>query len=281
LPSIVLAYILAGAAAYLGYRAGALSGSGAVAGCIVGGTVFGFGGSAWAILLIIFFVSSSALSFFKASDARKRAAAQTFEKGGRRDAAQVLANGGVGALIAFLSWLAPQSVYLALFAAYAGTLAAATADTWATEVGVLSKRRPRLITTGRPVPPGTSGGVTWLGSTASFAGALFLGLCAALVGVLTLAPLSATQPFVILLAASAGGVAGSLVDSLLGATVQAAYWCPQCQQATESSRHRCGTESELVRGLPQVNNDIVNLLATLLGALVAGVISLVMYNWVA
>ena len=273
------AYLAAGVVAYLGFRAGALSASGAVAACLVGGTIFGFGGVGWAILLALFFISSSALSFFKARDSRKIKAAETFEKGGRRDAAQVFANGGVAALIALLAGVAVYpfidlagNPYLPfLFGAYAGALAAATADTWATEIGVLSRTAPRMITTGRVAEAGTSGAVTWIGSIASIAGALFIGLAAALLAVI-FGP-SQDISLGLMVAALTGGVAGSLADSLLGATVQATYWCPRCQKATESHMHRCGTETQIRRGLAFVNNDLVNLMATVAGAAVAGAIS--------
>jgi uncharacterized protein (TIGR00297 family) len=299
--SLLLAYLLAAAIAYAGYRARALTVGGAVAACLVGGTIFAFGGLAWAVVLVFFFVSSSALSFLKSADERKQRAAQTFEKGGRRDAAQVLANGGVAACLAAL--LPVSTVYgpllfllnarspnadnyvsevqfaaFVLFAAFAGALGAATADTWATEIGVLSKRQPRLMTTGKTVLVGTSGGVTWLGTGASALGALALGLVAAAVA-LTDRSLASSYvvgfrpALIVLLSGMMGGIVGSLVDSLLGATVQAAYVCPTCGVPTESRVHRCGTPTQRVRGLAFVNNDLVNLAATLTGAIVGAAVA--------
>jgi uncharacterized protein (TIGR00297 family) len=275
---IALAYTVAAGIAYLGHRARALSVDGAVAACLVGGTVFGFGGWAWAILLVLFFSSSSLLSLFKASESRKQRAARTFEKGGRRDAAQVLANGGIPALLALISAFVQPAVLPLVYSAYAGALAAAAADTWATEIGVLSKRPPRLITNGRTVPPGTSGGVTLLGSSAAVAGALLMGAAAAapaIVPFLASGPLSSyARPLVILFAAGAGGVVGALVDSLLGAALQASYRCPRCDQPTESALHSCGTQTELVKGIRGINNDRVNVLAVLVGALLGGAVGL-------
>jgi len=153
------------------------------------------------------------------------------------------------------------------FLACAGAMAAVNADTWATELGVLSRHPPRLITTGRRVEVGTSGGITWLGTGASLAGALFIGLLAGL------AALILGQGWAVaaasLLGAAVGGTAGSLFDSLLGATVQAIYRCDTCGKETESKIHRCGTETRLVRGWPWLGNDVVNFLASAVGALVA------------
>ena len=146
-------------------------------------------------------------------------------------------------------------------------MAAVNADTWATELGVLSSRPPRLITTGRQVEVGASGGVTWLGSVASLGGAAFIGLLGGL-GVLILGQGWAAAG-VLLLAAVAGGMAGSLFDSVLGATVQAIYWCDACQKETERKVHRCGTQTRLLRGWPWLGNDLVNFFASALGALIA------------
>lgn len=268
----LLSYLLAAAIGYLGYRARALSLSGAVAACVVGGTVFGFGGLGAAALLVAFFASSSLLSFFKAGDPAKRRAAETFDKGGRRDAAQVVANGGVAALVALLGYFFPSPL---LAGAFLGSLAAATADTWATEVGVLSSKRPRLITTGAVVEVGTSGGVTLVGSVSAAAGALFIGIVAALLSLLPVGSGLAAWAFSAIASALVGGIAGSFADSLLGATVQASYYCPACAKLTESRVHRCGNVSTPVGGAAWVNNDLVNLAATAVGGAVGGVIAIV------
>jgi uncharacterized protein (TIGR00297 family) len=278
---VYLAYLAAAAVALTGYWARALSASGAIAACIVGGTILGFGGWAWAILLVLFFASSSVLSFFRRTDTSKLTASETFDKGGRRDAAQVVANGGVGALLALLSFFTPPHLTAILFCAYTGSLAAATADTWATEIGVLSRTQPRIITNMKPATPGTSGGVTWLGSGASAAGALIVSVAAALLVATPLFTLQAQHPgnTVSLFGAGlAGGIVGALADSLLGATVQASYICPRCDKPTESRVHKCGTPTRLARGMQWISNDVVNSAATLTGALVSGALCWVLYN---
>jgi uncharacterized protein (TIGR00297 family) len=253
----------------IGYRRGALSGSGVVGAIITGTLIFGLGGWEWGALLIAFFVSSSALSFYRARD--KQGLAEKFAKGHRRDLVQALANGGVAALLAVLSQL-----LLSLpgggkggswFVACAGAMAAVNADTWATELGVLSQHPPRLITTGQQVEVGASGGITWLGTTASLGGALLIGLLGGL-GLLILRQDWAVAGD-LLLAATAGGLAGSLFDSLLGASVQAIYWCDVCGKETECKVHRCGTETRLLRGWRWMGNDLVNFIASAVGAFTA------------
>ena len=92
---------------------------------------------------------------------------------------QVIANGGICGAFVLLHLLLPDAEWIWL--GFAGTLAAANADTWGTELGVLSKRQPRLITSLKPVPRGTAGAVTLDGTLASLGGALFIGLLAVLV----------------------------------------------------------------------------------------------------
>jgi len=252
----------------IGYRRGALSGSGVVGALITGTLIFGLGGWEWGVLLLAFFVSSSALSFYRARDKRKLA--EKFAKGHRRDLGQALANGGLAALLAVLSKLLPVGGggwEGAWFFACAGAMAAVNADTWATELGVLSPHPPRLITTGQRVEVGTSGGVTWLGSAASLAGALTIGLIGGLeLLILRQGWASATA---LSLAAMVGGAAGSAFDSLLGATVQAIYWCDACGKETERRVHRCGAKTRLLRGWRWLGNDLVNFAASAVGALVA------------
>jgi uncharacterized protein (TIGR00297 family) len=252
----------------IGYRGGALSGSGVVGALITGTLIFGLGGWEWGVLLVAFFVSSSVLSSYHARD--KQELAEKFAKGHQRDLGQALANGGVAALLALLSKLLPlpgggrEGVW---FVACAGAMAAVNADTWATELGVLSPRFPRLITTGRRVEVGASGGVTWLGTVASLGGALFIGLLGGL-GALILRQGWASAG-VLLLAATVGGLAGSLGDSLLGASRQAIYWCDACGKETERKVHRCGTQTRLSRGWRWLGNDLVNFIASAVGALAA------------
>jgi uncharacterized protein (TIGR00297 family) len=151
-----------------GYRAGALSANGAVAATAVGGAVVAGVGFRRATPLVAYFVSSSALSHLPATVVLNQ------RRGSQRDAIQVLANGGVAAFLALAAALAPERARLALQAGYGGAVAAAAADTWATEIGGRVGRRPRSIVTLAPVPPGTSGGVTLAGIAASAAGAAFV-----------------------------------------------------------------------------------------------------------
>ncbi|WP_374686390.1 DUF92 domain-containing protein [Promineifilum sp.] len=253
--------------AALAYRRGSLSRSGAVGALIVGTLIFGLGGWVWGVALAVFFISSSALSHFK--EREKAAVAEKFEKGHRRDIGQVFANGGLAALIAALSAIVPERVAPAelWFFLFIGVMATVTADTWATELGTLSKAAPRLITNGRVVEVGTSGGVSLLGTGVSLAGGLLIGLTVGLLAAVSGQMVwSAALPVALIGALS--GTVGSLLDSLMGATVQQIYYCDTCQKETERKVHRCGTTTRRLRGLAWFNNDLVNLLSSLGGGLV-------------
>lgn len=197
-----------------------LTGRGAMAALAVGlATVWGFGWRGVALLLA-FFVSSSLLT------AAARGGDSSHGEG-RRNARQVVANGGVAALAA----LAGEWVW------FAGALAAASADTWATEIGSHSPSMPRLITNGTRVPAGTDGGMTVLGTAGGVAGAGFIGAVSVLLG----------QRGGGAIAIIAAGVLGMLVDSLLGATLQGKIrW---------------------------IDNDAVNLGATVTGAACAALLT--------
>jgi uncharacterized protein (TIGR00297 family) len=223
-----------------------LTASGWLGAVLVGTLTFGFGGWAWGLTLIAFFVSSSLLSRYKEA-LKERRAAEKFAKGGRRDLGQALANGGLAALCA-----------------QAASMATVTADTWATELGVLSSRPPRLITSGRPVSPGTSGGVTLLGTAVAAAGALAIGLVLWLLLVLEGRPAGAW----IAAAALVGGLGGAMFDSLLGATVQAIYAYPDGRE-TERRADREGRPTRFLRGWPWLTNDLVNLISSVAGAALA------------
>jgi uncharacterized membrane protein len=120
-----------------------------------------------------------------------------------------------------------------------------------------------MITNGKKVEQGTSGGISLIGTLAALAGATLVGFAAV-----------ASEPgenwLRRLVIIALGGLIGSLFDSLLGATVQAIYWCPTCNKETERHpNHTCGSPTSRIRGWSWINNDVVNLACSLMGAVVA------------
>jgi uncharacterized protein (TIGR00297 family) len=248
-----IGFVLAVVIAFLAYRARSLSTSGAYAATFVGTIIFGIGGWQWAILLLTFFITSSALSHaFKKS---KQDLNEKYSKGYERDAGQVLGNGVLATVFAALHAFFPNALWP--WVGFAAALAAVNADTWATELGVLNPTPPRMVTNLRKrVEKGTSGGVSLWGTGASFLGSFVIALLAAFLnptGILN------TNDWSLFLIVTIAGLLGSLFDSLLGATVQAIYVCPKDQKETERHPlHICGAQTVQIRGWKWLNNDWVN-----------------------
>ncbi len=219
---------------------------GTVAAWLVGTAVFAGGDLTGAALLALFFVSGSLFTFLG------RPLPTEAQPAGGRTGRQVVANGiwpavGAGLIAADATGLG--------WAILTGALATAQADTWATEIGAYASHPPRLITTGRPVRPGTSGGVTVLGTIGGLTGAFALAGAGALLGVDTG---RATAAFV-------GGTLGMLADSVLGASAQQVYYCEECRIETEHSPHRCGRAPRPLRPWAVLDNHGVNFVASGLG----------------
>ena len=270
---LLLGLVVGVGIAALAYRARALDRSGAIAAGLLGTIVFGLGGVAWALVLLTFFITASLLS--KVFKQQKTSVADDFAKGSRRDAGQVAANGGVSGVFALayfvIALINPQHPVLpALWVGFAASLAAANADTWATELGVLTSHLPLSLRTFKPVAKGTSGAVSWLGTLSALAGSAVVAAVAVLMGVVGWAPaggLGLGGQFVLI---SLAGLAGALVDSLLGAWLQVIYYCPACDKETERHpNHSCGAATTPLRGVPWLQNDWVNTACTLSGALIA------------
>ena len=247
--------------AFFSYWTRLLTRSGAAAQCVLGALLLGFGGWAWTVPILVFFLGSAAIS--RVGREKRRPMEKLFVKSGSRDLWQVLANGGVAGILCLLWVFDPEPV---TYIASLGALGAAAADTWGTELGTLSRRQPRLVTTLRPVEAGVSGGVTLLGTGAGGCGAALVVLS----GLPWVGP-DSTIPA--LLAGVAGGIGGSLIDSLLGATLQRQYRCPACGRTTEG-KNGCSHPDRIQSGLTWMTNDAVNLIATASGALLAAALFL-------
>ena len=276
---VVIGVVFAGVVALVALRARSLTRSGAIAAFIVGTLTYAAGTIGFTLILLAFFGSSVALS--RLGRARK-AALVDVGKHGARDALQVLANGGVATICA-VGFAFTHDVRWAI--AFAGAYGAATADTWATEIGTLARKTPRSIVSFRPVSAGMSGGVTLPGTLAQIAGSLWIGVVAPVGIVLAYAlgesdfgfSYSGSVAFAavrVLAIVPLAGIAGATADSLLGATVQELRRCDVCDRPCETDPHACGNPTRLVRGVPGVSNDVVNLLATAVGAGVAAAAAL-------
>jgi uncharacterized protein (TIGR00297 family) len=219
-------------------------------------------GAGWwgGMTLIVFFATATALSKLRTS----RSTSMRQQRGSQRDAVQVLANGAVPAVLALVAIATDNSIWIL---AAMCAIAAATADTWATEVGRLTGATPRSIISLKLVPVGTSGAVSVPGTIASLAGGVAIGGFVAF-GIAAGWLDASTSWKVGFVTIAFAGLAGSLLDSGFGATVQETFRCDTCNETTESrGRHT----THVVRrngGIPGINNDVVNLASTLIPAVV-------------
>jgi len=242
----------------LSYKTKIVDTSGLIAGFVVGLSVFIFGGWKWFVTILAFHLIAGAFTKYKYEVKRRLGVAE--RKGGARSWKNVLANGGVAMCFAVIEFALPYDLF---FAGFLGAVATACADTLATEIGMLSKSYPRLITNlKRRVPPGSSGGITLLGELAILFAGFVIATITYLVGAIS-------WPLWKLYAVVIGACfIGSTIDSVLGATVQAQFRCAKCNKITEWSHH-CGVPAIHISGCRSIDNHVVNFLATFSGGLTA------------
>lgn len=238
------------------YRSKQLTAGGAVAAFLVGFIptyVLGFGALA---TLLLFFIAAGVLGKI-AKRINTFDVMKIHKKGGTRDAVQVYANGFMALLAGLLYALNPSMPFLVMFGSAVGE---AASDTFASEVGILSKTKPVSIITGRPMTPGLSGAVSPLGLASGLLGAVLIGLC--FWGCfLPISPKSAAYASVVALSS----FFGCLIDSVLGATLQAHYYDEVNDRITERSEVD-GRTLPLERGIRWIDNDMVNFISNVIAA---------------
>ncbi|AST92550.1 DUF92 domain-containing protein [Sutcliffiella cohnii] len=241
------------AIAVLGYKGRALSKSGSIATIIVG--VFIANGFGWKGLLLIgiFFVTSSVWSKWKKD---KDETSKVVEKGSQRDWIQVFANGGIPAVASILFIVSESSLF---WIAFVTAIAVSTSDTWASEIGPLSNKRPLSIFSLKRVEKGTSGAISLLGTTAALFGSIIISLSSVVLwdGSIELFLMICTFGFI-----------GCFLDTILGATVQVKYRCSKCGKSTEHRIH-CNEVTIHTSGSTFVNNDVVNITSILFTSIIA------------
>ncbi len=257
----ILVILVIAAGCIAGYRQRSLAFSGAFAAFIVGLSVYIGYGVNGLILLGIFFATSSYWSKYKS--AKKATIEEKLAKGSTRDWRQVFANGGLAAVLGLLHFLFD---FPFLVPAFAAALASANSDTWASEIGTLSRKDPIDIRTFSRVEKGTSGAVSLLGSLAGLAGSLLIAFCSTI--------LFSFHPMLLLFVFLFGFI-GNLVDTLLGGFFQQKYHCKKCGLETEKSSH-CGRPTVRVKGIAFMDNDMVNFLSGMAAALLMAIVELVM-----
>ena len=224
--------------------------SGVVAAVVMGAAATVMGGFTSLSLYLFFLISAAVIG--KLSK-KIRGLDRIHKKGGRRDAVQVLANGGAALAAMLIHAFDSSPVYLAVFTA---CLAEACSDTWASEIGVLSKSEPVSILTFTKVPKGLSGGVSLLGTCSAMLSSILYGIFA----FSCYDGINLSLVMVVIFSS----FAGVMTDSVLGATLQAHFYDEKEDIITEHSRDREGNALKLVRGLRFMDNDMVNLTSNII-----------------
>jgi len=204
---------------------------GALSAVVIGSAITAGLGLAGLSLMIAFFVLGTVATKLGYRTKAARGIAQ--EKGGARGWQNAWANGGVPAALAVLAGMAPPGPRDVLAIAYAASVATAAADTCSSEIGKAYGRRTFLITTLRPVPPGTEGAVSLEGTLGGLLGALLVGAVGVVSGLFG-------WPSAVLV--TAAGLVGSLAESVLGTVAERRGW---------------------------MSNDMLNAANTVIGALAA------------
>ncbi|MEH7121140.1 DUF92 domain-containing protein [Neobacillus vireti] len=250
----LLVYIVIIIGAIAGYYQKSLTLNGAFAAMLVGMSIYMGLGLNGLALLGAFFISSSFWSKYKAS--AKKNMEEKLAKGATRDWVQVLANGGAAALFSLLYLFFPEKIWLIGFTV---CLASANSDTWASEIGSLSKKKPIYIRTFKRVERGTSGAISGLGSTAAIAGSLFISILSYFLFHLDLDSVLIVFLF---------GYIGNVIDTLIGAFYQLAYICKHCGINTEKMNH-CQMPTTRIKGFRLVDNDMVNFLSGFIASMLS------------
>lgn len=251
---LILSLFIAFLIVFISYRLKFLTINGSVATFFLAGIIFSLGGIKWSVPILTFFILSSLLS--KARKKKNENVELFFEKSGVRDYAQVLANGGIGGVLVVMNFLTQNDFYYLL---YLSSLSAVCADTWATELGTWKKTETYNILTFKKVEQGVSGGISLIGSFGALLGTFVI----AFSGVFWI-NMNYIHYFLLIIVS---GFAGSIIDSILGATLQLQHECNICKKITERKIH-CGVKTNYYQGFYWIDNDVVNFIVSLAAPLI-------------
>ncbi len=274
----------------LSYRLHFVDISGLISAFVVGFTVWYTGGPAAFTILLFYFIAAGIATKFKYKAKARLGIAQ--EAKGKRSWKNVFGSGTIPMLFSIGVYLSRQLAVQGLvdpalpfwvFGGYVGAVSTIAADTLASELGVFSKNKPRLITNlRRRVPTGTIGGVSLLGEiVALFAGTL-IGYMLVLFAVFAppLIPVSSPEQIYYLMPlAILTAFVGCNMDSLVGATLQNRYVCEICGMITDKEFH-CGYETKYVGGFKRLSNFVVNFSSSGTGATFGVILAAGLFVWV-
>ena|SRR5215208_957401 len=248
------------AISFFAYKTKVINKSGILTAIPIGFTILFFGEVSWFFILVLFFIIASIFTKYKHREKQKLGAQQEDVP---RNWKSVLANGLPLAGLAILYYLSDRSSIFML--SFVGSISFALSDTLATELGLLSKEKPRSILTGEEIDRGQSGGITFQGEIAAIISSLVIGsICG-----IWFSKNEMSQISIIIVAALVGGVLATNLDSFLGSTIQAKYKCIHCKMRLEKKAIHCNRSMIRDKGIPIIDNNVVNLLGAMVGALIS------------
>ncbi|KAL8265512.1 hypothetical protein R6Q59_023642 [Mikania micrantha] len=280
---VLIAVLISSFIAINSYRKNSLDVSGAIAGFFVMAVHLSVNYRFGAMLLAFFFTSSK---LTKMGEDRKRSVDAEFKAGGQRNWIQVFSNSGIATILVLAFWKLKSSqdicldsresyIITSVVGGIIGHYACSNGDTWSSELGVLSDEQPRLITTFKVVRRGTNGGITKVGLQAAVAAGAVIGLAFVLPGIFIKTctnDVFSKQLLVIPLSAFAG-LAGSLIDSLLGATLQYSGFCSVRNKVVS----KAGPTVKRISGLGILDNNGVNVISILLTSMLTSFVCLYIF----
>jgi uncharacterized protein (TIGR00297 family) len=273
----------------LAYKLNFVDISGLISAFVVGFTIWYTGGVISFIIILFFFLSAGLATKVKYKEKAKQNLAQ--EGKGKRSWLNVLGSGIIPMMFSIGMYMTSLSsdlmaigVPFLMFGGYIGAVATTSADTLASEIGVFSKSKPRLITNlRRKVPRGTIGAVSLLGEGIALFAGLFIGTLALFIALLApgLVPVVSTpQQLVVLVPLSVlTAFIGCNLDSLFGAALQNRFVCEICGAVTDKEFH-CNYETKYVGGFKRFTNMHVNLGSSAMGATLGVVLGAGLFVWI-
>jgi uncharacterized protein (TIGR00297 family) len=281
--------LVMGVVGALAYKVHFVDISGLISAFIVGFTIWYTGGVSAFVIILFFFMSAGIATRYKYRTKVQKNVAQ--EGKGKRSWKNVFGSGLIPMMFSIAVYLTGLSPDLAaagwpffLFGGYVGAVATTSADTLASELGVFSKSKPRLITNlRRKVPSGTIGAVSLLGEGAALLAGLSIGLIAVFFAIVTpgWVPAVTTTEHVLFLIPLALLTAfiGCNVDSFLGAAFQNRFVCEICGAVTDKDFH-CDYETKYIGGFKSFTNMHVNFGSSGMGATLGVLLGAGLFVWI-
>ncbi|NWF95469.1 MAG: DUF92 domain-containing protein [Candidatus Thorarchaeota archaeon] len=287
---VVSGLILMGLIGGLSYRLHFVDISGLIAAFVVGFTVWYTGGPPAFTVLLFYFIAAGVATKFKYKTKAKLDVAQ--EGKGKRSWRNVFGSGTIPMTFSIAVYLSKNlatmglvdpSLQFWMFGGFIGSVATTSADTLASELGVFSKRKPRLITNlRRRVPTGTIGGVSLLGEMVAIAAGFAIGVILLMFAFFapgSLPIVSSEQVMYILPLSVLTAFIGCNTDSFIGAALQNKYVCEICGTISDKEFH-CGYETKYLGGIKRLKNIHVNFTSSGMGATTGIVLSAGLFVWI-